>query len=278
LNRGLALTAIAVAAASSSGGERNVAIPGKFFAPSREVVLIGDTVTWHNGDATSHSVTADDGSFDSGAFGPGGSFSQTFASAGTYKYHCSIHRYMRGEVDVYALALKAPGYAVPFGLSTALVGLAPPSLQQVTVRRRGSDGSFVDVGIAAVADDGSFRFPLVAETSGSYVAGSETVTSPTVTLSVAARVHLRATVSGRGRLVTASVWTDPAQPGAQVQLQRYLLERFDFVSVQHGRLDRAGRAVFHLRNERKLHLRALLPEGVGGYGRAVSSTLLVRSR
>lgn len=276
--RGLALTAIAFAAASSGSGERNVAIPGKFFAPSREMVLIGDTVTWHNGDATSHSVTADDGSFDSGTFGPGGSFSQTFASAGIYKYHCSIHRYMRGEVDVYALALRAPGYAVPFGLSTALVGLAPPSLQQVTVRRRGSDGRFVDVGTATVADDGTFRFPLVAQTSGSYVAGSDTLTSPTATLLVAARVHLRATASGRGHLVTASVWTDPAQPRARIHLQRYLLERFDFASVQHGRLDRAGRAVFHLRNERKLHLRALLPEGVGGYGRAVSSTILVRSR
>lgn len=276
--RGLALTAIAVAAASSSGGARNVAIPGKFFAPSREVALIGDTVTWHNGDATSHTVTADDGSFDSGSFGPGGSFSRTFASAGAYKYHCAIHRYMRGEVDVYALALRAPGYAVPYGLSTALVGLAPPSLRQVTVRRRGSDGRFVDVGTATVAGDGSFRFSLVATTPGSYVAGSDTLTSPTATLSVAARVHLRATAGGRGRSVTVSVWTDPAQPGAQVQLQRYVLERFDFVSVEHGRLDRAGRAVLHLRDERKLHLRALVPAGVGGYGRAVSSTVLVRHR
>ncbi len=272
--RSVALTALALATSGSSAGvQRDVVIPGKFFAPSREVVLIGDTVTWRNADSSSHTVTADDGAFDSGSFGPGGSFSRSFQAPGVYKYHCSIHRYMRGEVDVYGLALRAPGYAVPVGLPTALVGLAPPEVGQVSVRRRETDGRFVEIGTAAVAADGSFRFPLVAEVPGVYLAAAGSFTSPVAALTVAARVQLRAKATGR--TVRVTVQTDPVQPAATVQLQEYVRERFEFTTVRRGRLDGAGRAVFRVPMQRRLHLRALLPAGVGGYGRAVSRTVLV---
>jgi plastocyanin len=273
--RGVALTALALATSGSSVGvQRGVVIPGKFFAPGREVVLIGDTVTWRNADSSSHTVTADDGAFDSGSFGPGATFSRSFQAAGVYKYHCSIHRYMRGEVDVYGLALKAPPYAVPVALTTALVGLAPPEVGQVSVRRRESDGRFVEIGTAAVAADGSFRVPLVAETPGVYLAAAGSLTSPPAAFMVAARVQLRARAIGR--TVRVTVQTDPVQPAAAVKLQEYVRERFDFVTVRRGRLDNSGRAVFRLPPQRKLHLRALLPTGVRGYGRAVSRTVLVR--
>ena len=273
--RGVALTALALATSGSSAGvQRDVVIPGKFFAPGREVVLIGDTVSWRNADSSSHTVTADDGAFDSGSFGPGATFSRSFQAAGIYKYHCSIHRYMRGEVDVYGLALKAPAYAVPVAQTTALVGLAPPEVGQVSVRRRESDGRFVEIGTAAVAADGSFRFPLVAETPGVYLAAAGSLTSPPAAFMVAARVQLRARAIGR--TVRVTVHTDPVQPAAAVKLQEYVRERFDFVTVRRGRLDNSGRAVFRLPPQRKLHLRALLPTGVRGYGRAVSRTVLVR--
>lgn len=275
--RGVALTALALATSGSSAGvQRDVVIPGKFFAPGREVVLIGDSVTWRNADSSSHTVTADDGAYDSGSFGPGASFSRTFQAAGVYKYHCSIHRYMRGEIDVYGLALRAPAYAVPIGLATALVGLAPPEVGQVSVRRRETDAHFVEIGTAVVAADGSFRFPLVAEAPGIYLAAAGSLTSPAAVFTVAARVQLRAHATGR--TVRVTVQTDPVQPAATVQLQEYARERFDFVTIRRGSLDGAGRAVFRLPMQRKLHLRALLPTGVGGYGRAVSPTALVRSR
>lgn len=267
---GVVVAALAVA---TVGIQRDVAIPGKFFTPSHEVVLIGDTVTWRNGDFASHTVTADDLSFDSGSFASGASFSRTFAAAGIYKYHCTIHRYMRGEVDVYGLALSAPGYAVPVGLKTALKGLAPPNVGQVTVRRRALDGRFVDVGTAAVGLDGSFRFLLTADTPGVYVAAAGELTSGPATLAVAARLHLA--VITKGGSATLTVLSEPAQPGAKVQLQRYVLERFDFLPVRRARLDAHGRAVFRVRADRRLHLRALLPKGVQGYGRAVSPTILV---
>lgn len=273
--RGVAFAAVALAVGQpSSGVAREVSIPGKFFSPGREIVLIGDTVTWRNGDSSSHTVTADDASYDSGGFGPGGSFSRTFASPGIYKYHCAIHRYMRGEVDVYGLALSAPQYAVPVGVKTALVGLAPPAVSQVTLRRRGTDGTFADVGTAAVSADGSFRFPLVADVSGVYVATAGGLTSGPASLAIAARLHLVATTAGH--LAKLAVRSDPAQPGAAVQLQSYVLERFDFLPRRRGHLDAQGRAVFQLHVRSRLHIRALLPTGVQGYGRAVSPTILLR--
>jgi plastocyanin len=68
--------------------------------PTDTVVAKGDTVEWINKMPMSHTVTADDGSFDSGAFGEDESFSQLFNTTGTISYHCSIHSVMKGKVTV----------------------------------------------------------------------------------------------------------------------------------------------------------------------------------
>jgi plastocyanin len=273
---GVAIAALALAtgAPSEVGIQRDVLIPGKFFSPQREIVLIGDTVTWRNQDSSSHTATAADGSFDSGNLAPGATFSQTFSAAGAHVYVCRIHRYMRAEVDVYGLALTAPGYAVPVGEQTSLKGLAPPSAGQVTIRRRDAGGTFVDVGTTPVGEDGSFRYSLTANVPASYQAVAGTLSSGTAELRVAARVRLAIVRKRRSTLMT--IRTEPAQTGAVVELQQYVLERFDFQTVRRARLNAAGTAVLRVRVRGKLHVRALLPAGVGGYGRAVSATVLVR--
>ena len=65
------LLATAQAVSADDGRVRQVSIPGKAFAPSVVQVLVGDTVAWQNGDVTNHTVTADDGAFDSGFLAPG---------------------------------------------------------------------------------------------------------------------------------------------------------------------------------------------------------------
>jgi plastocyanin len=274
---GVAIAALALAtgAPSESGVQRDVLVPGKFFSPQREVVLIGDTVTWRNQDSSSHTATAGDGSFDSGNLAPGATFSQTFSAAGNHAYVCKIHRYMRGEVDVYGLALSAPGYAVPHGQQTALKGLAPPSVGQVTIRRRDSGGRFATIATAVVGADGAFRHALSADVSASYQAVAGTLSSGTVDLLVAARLTL--SLSKKARSTWVTIRTEPAQAGAAVVLQKYVYERFDFRTVRRARLNSAGTAVLRLRLRGKLHVRALLPAGVRGYGRAVSATILLRS-
>jgi plastocyanin len=70
------------------------------FAPSPVVIAPGGTVTWTINANTSHTSSADDGSWNSGNIAPGAQFSRTFANAGSYTYHCQIHPGMVGTVTV----------------------------------------------------------------------------------------------------------------------------------------------------------------------------------
>jgi plastocyanin len=89
---------------SNNGGGNNtgnsVSIKNFAFSISSLSVKSGTTVTWTNNDATTHTVTADDGSFDSGNIAPGATFTHTFSTAGTIAYHCSIHTTMKAKVVV----------------------------------------------------------------------------------------------------------------------------------------------------------------------------------
>lgn len=87
-------------ASSAGGGGNAVTIKDFSFAPGTLSVAVGTTVTWTNQDSTSHTVTADDGSFDSKPIANGATFTQTFTKAGTFAYHCSIHPSMTATVEV----------------------------------------------------------------------------------------------------------------------------------------------------------------------------------
>ncbi|HWQ19325.1 MAG TPA: cupredoxin family copper-binding protein [Methanotrichaceae archaeon] len=82
-----------------------VEIRNNTFQPGSLAVPAGTTVTWINYDPAAHTVTASDGSFDSGEILSGGRFMFTFANPGTYIYGCRIHPNMQGTIQV------APGLA-----------------------------------------------------------------------------------------------------------------------------------------------------------------------
>jgi plastocyanin len=63
-------------------------------------IRAGQSVAWLNHDPMVHTVTADDGSWDSGDIRPGGTFLHTFATPGRYPYHCRPHPQMRGVIIV----------------------------------------------------------------------------------------------------------------------------------------------------------------------------------
>jgi len=84
----------------NTNNPNTVSIKNMAFSPASVNVTTGTTVTWVNNDAIAHTVTADNGSFDSGNIAPGNSFTHTFSSAGTVSYHCSIHPMMTGSVAV----------------------------------------------------------------------------------------------------------------------------------------------------------------------------------
>lgn len=77
-----------------------VEISGFAFKPDTVTIGAGGTVTWTNKDSTTHTVTSDSGAFNSGNFGPNGTYSFTFKDKGTFSYHCVIHSSMKGKVIV----------------------------------------------------------------------------------------------------------------------------------------------------------------------------------
>jgi len=70
------------------------------FNPDDVNVAVGATVTWMNTDSVAHTSTSNADGWDSGIVRPGGQFSRTFQSAGTFQYHCAIHPGMVGTVVV----------------------------------------------------------------------------------------------------------------------------------------------------------------------------------
>ncbi len=81
---------------SGAGSDSSVS-----YSPSalRLVVGVNNTVTFVNQDSAVHTVTALDGSFDSGNIPAGGSWTHTFAP-GTYSFHCIYHPWMQGTITV----------------------------------------------------------------------------------------------------------------------------------------------------------------------------------
>jgi plastocyanin len=88
------------ASVAPAGAAASARIVDFGFTPASLTVKSGTTVTWTNTGSAPHTVTADDGSFASGTLAGGATFQQTFAKAGTYAYHCSIHHSMVATVVV----------------------------------------------------------------------------------------------------------------------------------------------------------------------------------
>lgn len=94
-----------LAAAPAWTAEVEVSVENFLFFPDVVDIQAGDSVVWTL-DSGSHSVTADDGSFLSGGF----PFSHTFNSSGSFAYHCGVHPFMQGTVNVGA---EPPQTCVP---------------------------------------------------------------------------------------------------------------------------------------------------------------------
>jgi plastocyanin/uncharacterized membrane protein YhaH (DUF805 family) len=62
-----------------------------FFAPNVIRVAAGTEVKWVNSGRSPHTVTADDGTFDSGVLEHGEDFEHTFTTAGVFRFTCLLH-------------------------------------------------------------------------------------------------------------------------------------------------------------------------------------------
>lgn len=93
-------TLASASASSAQPAIKAVAISDYSFKPATITIAPGTRVVWTQKDDDPHTVTADDGSFDSKGLGQGDTYAHVFAKAGRYPYHCSAHPFMKGVVIV----------------------------------------------------------------------------------------------------------------------------------------------------------------------------------
>lgn len=258
----------------TAGSATTVSMPGKYFAPAHLTVLVGDTVTWRNDDAAAHSVRADDGSFSSPSLGAGASWQQTFARQGSYPYYCTVHRQMRGTLEVASLGLTAPGAPVTPGGHATLDVVAPAGTDQVTLERLTATGADA-VATTTPRPDGRGTFHVAVDAPGRYRARAGERLSTVVGVAVAPRVT--ATATRRGRRVTVRATISPALPGARVELQRYVRERFDYLPLRRGRSADGTTATFRFRTGARAALRVAVVEAPGGWSPGRSRNVVVQA-
>jgi len=99
---------LAVCSCSKSSGSKppntfsgaSVNIQNFAFFPDTIRIKAGSTVRWTNMDGMPHTATSLTSIFNSGSIAPGSAFDFTFATAGTYTYHCTIHDSMKPGVVI----------------------------------------------------------------------------------------------------------------------------------------------------------------------------------
>ncbi|RNB79480.1 hypothetical protein EDM59_27710 [Brevibacillus nitrificans] len=88
------------AASAHAAKSYNVDIQSFSFTPGILTIDSGSTVTFKNLDDVVHTVTAKDGSFDSGPINKGGTYTATFSKPGVYAIYCKPHTFMTGTITV----------------------------------------------------------------------------------------------------------------------------------------------------------------------------------
>jgi plastocyanin/uncharacterized membrane protein len=101
------------------------------YNPPDKTITPGTVVEWKNEDIFAHTVTADNGSFDSGLIAPGQSWKITVKEAGTLRYHCRPHPNMAGTLVVSAASQqKAAPSGENGGAGNQSIAFEPPTSPQ----------------------------------------------------------------------------------------------------------------------------------------------------
>jgi plastocyanin len=240
------------------------------FSPQATDVLKGDTVTWSNDSNRQHTVTAVDGSFASATVFTGDRYAHEFDANGAVPYFCTIHPFMRGEVDVFSLLLDAPSAPASPNRPYPISGRAALPAGSAVAIEGDDGGGFRRVASAVVGDDGHFSATVTPATTTTYRAVSGTDATPPVRLLVLDR-HVTARASRHGKRTLIRVRVDPASPHATIVLQLHLRERFGWWPVRRTKLSHHSTAAFRIATpHRRLRARAVLtlPDGATALARS----------
>jgi plastocyanin len=84
---------------TGGGGPPVVHMAGLAFSPGSLVVPRGTEVSFVNDDVAPHTVSAEDGSVDSGILRPGADAFRLVVNQ-RFSYYCAVHTFMKATVDI----------------------------------------------------------------------------------------------------------------------------------------------------------------------------------
>jgi|GEM_PF-1978241 len=138
------------------GATVNITVGSNFFGPVSQTINVGDTVvwTWQSG---THNVTFPTNGIASANLSPGGTFTTTFNTPGTFAYVCTLHFGQSGTITVQAANLP-PSVSLTAPVNGSSVLATTNFLLSATATD--ADGSVTSVQFFSSVSAGSIGDPI----------------------------------------------------------------------------------------------------------------------
>jgi plastocyanin len=278
--------ALVVAGASRPAvtATKAVSITATAFKPASVTIKTGDVVKWTNKDTASHQVVANSGAFASGAIAANHSYSHTFNTAGTYKYHDALHPALTGKVVVTgpppAVTIAATAPIIDYGQATQIAGQVSSGQANekvdVYAQPYGAPSPQLIASLLTGAN-GAWAVTVKPSWATTYSAHWKSLVSSTV--SVGVRPTIAFTIS-RHQRAAVKVKTASSHAKRKVYIQRFT-KFHEWVKFRAVTLGPSSGRVFRLHLQRgRYTLRAYMSinEAGTGYLDGFSRTIVYRAR
>jgi plastocyanin len=219
----VAVVALAVASPAEAATV-TVRIVKAGFTPSAVTIDFGSTVVWRNADTVNHQVVADTGAFASPILRPNQTYSFTFRTSGTFRYHDALEPAERGRVTVRgqppSLTLGASLPIVVAGTTVTLTGTVSnrKAGEQVTIWHVPyGQTALAQLAVVLTGTGGGYGYNVTPSIFTSYEARWSSAISAQVTVQVKPKI----TFLPHGRRFYAKVFA----PGASFARKLVYLQR-----------------------------------------------------
>lgn len=222
----VAVLALAVTGASqpASQATKAVAIKSTGFSPASVTIATTDAVKWTNRDTKNHQIVANNGSFASAVIKPGRSYTHTFNTAGTFRYHDALHPALTGKVVVKgpppAITIATAAPIIDYGQSTHVSGAVSSAKAGETVTVWAQPyGTVSPVQIATLLTAANGVWDLVVKPS--LLTTYQAHWKSTVSQQVGVQLRPAVVFSAYKRYGSVKVKTDRSLKGRKVYLQKF---------------------------------------------------------
>jgi plastocyanin len=221
-----ATLALAITGASQPAAQvtKTFSITATGFTPTSRTIATTDAIKWTNKDTKTHQVVANNGSFASPVLAPGKSYTHTFNTAGTFRFHDALHPALTGKVVVNgpppAITIGATTPILDYGQSTHIAGVVSNGKAGETVTVYATPygtTSPVLIGTLLTSTNGAWDLVVKPTRLTSYSAHWKTTVSQPI------GIQLRPTVvfGANKKIGSVKVKADRSLQGKKVYLQKF---------------------------------------------------------